>query len=326
MNLRYDWTLDELKEFHEAPLLQLISSAHNVHTQFHQVGEVQVCSLISIKTGGCPEDCKYCAQSSRYKTAVSAQPMMPYDDVIHDAKKAISRGATRICLGAAWREVRDGKQFDNVVEMIKGIAELGVEVCCCLGMLKEHQAVRLKAAGLYAYNHNLDSSEQFYKTIITTRTYQDRLDTLDTVQNAGLSVCCGGIIGMGEEPIDRLELLLNLCTRNPHPDSVPINRLTSVPGTPLEDQPKLSGWEMIRIIAIARIVMPKAMVRISCGRDKLSFEEQALCFLAGANSIFAGEVLLTVANPNIDNDVEMFKILGLTKQTAKCLGGVFKHR
>lgn len=317
MTIRYDWTFEELSQLHEMPLLELVSRSHQIHTQFHKVGEVQVCSLISIKTGGCPEDCKYCAQSSRYQTPVSAQPMMAYEEVMRDAKKAIARGATRICLGAAWREVRDNKQFDNVLEMIKGIAELGVEVCCTLGMLKEHQAARLKEAGLYAYNHNLDSSETFYKTIITTRTYQDRLNTLDIVQNAGLSVCCGGIIGMGETSQDRLELLLNLCKRNPHPDSVPINRLTSVPGTPLEDQPKLSGWEVLRMVAIARIAMPKAMVRLSCGRDKLSFEEQALCFFAGANSIFSGEVLLTVANPNIDNDETMFKLLGIKKNIIK---------
>lgn len=277
---------------------------------------MQVCALISIKTGGCQEDCKYCAQSSRYKTSVAPQAMMKVEDVLAEAKKAAARGATRVCLGAAWREVRDSKQFEDVLAMVKGIADLGVEVCCTLGMLQEHQALRLKEAGLYAYNHNLDSSEKFYKTIITTRTYQERQDTLDIAEKANLSVCCGGIIGMGEEPLDRLELLLVLSKRNPHPESVPINRLSQIPGTPLEQQPVLSVWEMIRMIATARIVMPQAMIRLSAGRIDMSHEDQALCFLAGANSIFAGEKLLTVANTPIDRDEEMFSILGLKKRPA----------
>ena len=320
MSIRYDWTLEELKELYAMPLLELIAKANLLHNQFHKLGEVQVCSLISIKTGGCPEDCKYCAQSSRYQTSVSAQPMMQYETVLNEAKKAIQRGATRVCLGAAWREVRDSKQFEEVLQMVKGITDLGVEVCCTLGMLKEHQAERLKAAGLYAYNHNLDSSEKFYKTIITTRTYQDRLNTLDVVEKANLSVCCGGILGMGEDPIDRLELLLTLCRRNPHPESVPINRLSQIPGTPLEDQPKVSIWEMVRAIAVARIVLPEAMVRLSCGRIEMSYEQQALCFLAGANSIFAGEKLLTVANTPVDKDEEMFQLLGLKKRPAFAKG------
>lgn len=316
MTIRYDWTIQELQELHALPLLELISKAHLVHTQYHEAAEVQVCSLISIKTGGCPEDCKYCAQSSRYQTSVSAQPLMQYEEVLNEAKKAIDRGATRVCLGAAWREVRDNKQFDDVLRIIKGVTDLGVEVCCTLGMLKEHQAKRLKEAGLYAYNHNLDSSEKFYKTIITTRTYQDRLDTLDIAEKADLSVCCGGILGMGEDTSDRLELLLTLCTRNPHPGSVPINKLSQIPGTPLAEQPKISVWEIIRAIAIARVTMPAAMVRLSCGRIEMSTEEQALCFLAGANSIFAGEKLLTVANNPIDRDEEMFQLLGLKKRPA----------
>lgn len=316
MDVRHDWTIEELEELQGAPLLELISQANRVHGQYHTPSEVQVCSLISIKTGGCPEDCKYCAQSSRYQTAVSAEPMMPYDDVLQAAKKAVARGATRVCLGAAWREVRDSKQFEEVVSMVKGITDLGVEVCCTLGMLKEHQAKRLKAAGLYAYNHNLDSSENFYKTIITTRSYQDRLNTLDIAEEANLSVCCGGILGMGETPTDRLELLLVLARRNPHPESVPINRLSQIPGTPLEDQPKLSIWEMVRMIAIARIVLPEAMIRLSAGRIEMLHVEQALCFLAGANSIFAGEKLLTVANTSLDSDEEMFQLLGLKKRPA----------
>lgn len=316
MSIRYDWTIEELKKLYAMPLLELISRSSHLHNQFHKLAEVQVCSLISIKTGGCPEDCKYCAQSSRYQTSVSAQPIMQYEAVLDEAKKAVARGATRVCLGAAWREVRDSKQFEEVLQMVKGITDLGVEVCCTLGMLKEHQAERLKEAGLYAYNHNLDSSEKFYKTIITTRTYQNRLNTLDIVEKANLSVCCGGILGMGENPIDRLELLLTLCRRNPHPESVPINRLSQIPGTPLEDQPKVSIWEMIRVIAVARIVLPESMVRLSCGRIEMSHEQQALCFLAGANSIFAGEKLLTVANTPLDKDEEMFLLLGLKKRPA----------
>jgi biotin synthase len=316
MFIKYDWIIEELKELYELPLLELISKSHSIHRHFHKPAEIQVCSLISIKTGGCPEDCKYCAQSSRYQTSVSAQPMMNYEDVLNKAKQAVENGASRICLGAAWREVRDNKQFENVLQMIKGINALGVEVCCTLGMLKKHQAKRLKEFGLYAYNHNLDSSENFYKHFVTTRTYQDRLNTLDIVEDASLSVCCGGILGMGEEVIDRLELLLTLCNRNPHPESVPINKLTAVPGTPMENQPKISIWEMIRIVAVARIVLPKAMVRLSCGRIELSYEDQALCFLAGANSIFIGEKLLTVPNPSIDKDEKMFELLGIKKRPA----------
>lgn len=314
--LRHDWTLDELKSIYELPLLELVSKSNGIHCQFHEPGEIQVCNLISIKTGGCPEDCKYCSQSSRYQTSVSAQPMMQYENVINEAKKAIARGVTRVCLVAAWREVRDNKQFEEVLRMTKGVTDLGVEVCCCLGMLKDAQAKRLKEAGAYAYNHNLDSSEKFYKTIITTRTYQDRLDTLDVVEAAGISICCGGILGMGEDMLDRLELLLKLCTRNPHPESVPVNQLTPVPGTPLENQPKVSIWEMIRMIATTRIAIPKAMIRLSCGRINMSYEDQALCFLAGANSIHAGEKLLTLANTPVDKDEEMFQILGLKKRPA----------
>jgi biotin synthase len=316
MSIRYDWSLKELQELHSLSLLKLISKAHDVHHHFHTLGEIQVCNLISIKTGGCPEDCKYCAQSSRYQTAVSAQPLMQYETVLQEAKQAINRGATRICLGAAWRGVRDNKHFEEVLRMVKGITDLGVEVCCTLGMLKDSQAARLKEAGLYAYNHNLDSSEKFYKTIITTRTYQDRLNTLDIAEKANLSICCGGILGMGEEVVDRLELLLTLSRRNPHPESVPINQLSPIPGTPLQNQPKISIWEMLRIIAIARIILPKAMIRLSAGRIELSHESQALCFFAGANSIFAGEKLLTVANTSIDSDEQMFHLLGLKKRPA----------
>jgi biotin synthase len=306
-------TLNELKDLYHLPLMELISRANAVHGQNHIHGEIQVCSLISIKTGGCSEDCKYCSQSSRYKTEVTAQALMKYEEVLLEAKKAIALGATRICLGAAWREVRDSVQFDEVLRMIRGITALGVEVCCTLGMLKGHQAQKLKEAGLYAYNHNLDTSESYYNTIITTRTYQDRLNTLDIIQKTGLSVCCGGILGLGENLTDRLDLLLTLCQRDPQPDSVPINLLSPIPGTPLEHQPPVPIWELVRIIATARIVLPKAMVRLSAGRLTLSYPEQALCFLAGANSIHLGEKLLTIANTPVDKDAEMFKLLDLKK-------------
>ncbi|OJU81642.1 MAG: biotin synthase BioB [Chlamydia sp. 32-24] len=316
MALRYDWSLEDLQALYDLPLLKLLSQSNGIHNQFHKIEEIQVCKLISIKTGGCPEDCKYCAQSSFYQTNVSAQPLMSYQDVLFEAKKAINEGATRVCLGAAWRKVRDNKQFEEILSMIQAISKLGVEVCCTLGMVNESQAIRLKEAGLYAYNHNLDTSEDFYKNIVTTRTYDDRLNTLNVVEKADIKVCCGGILGLGESTTDRLKLLLTLAKRNPHPESVPINRLSSVPGTPLENQPPVPIWEFIKIIAIARIIMPKAVLRLSSGRIEMSIEQQALCFLAGANSIFAGEKLLTVANTSLDTDKQMFSILELKKLPA----------
>lgn len=316
MVVRSDWTLAELEGLYSSPLFKLIVEAMEMHKKHHKVGEIQVCHLISIKTGGCIEDCKYCAQSARYQTDVKAQPMMGYEEVIARAKQAIESGATRICLGAAWREVRNNKPFEDTLRMVKGIAELGVEVCCTLGFVNEEQAHQLKEAGLYAYNHNLDSSETFYKTIITTRSYQDRLNTLDIVEKCKLSVCCGGIVGMGESAQDRLQLLLTLAQRNPHPESVPINMLSPIRGTPLEQQPKFSSWEFIRLVAIARLIMPKSIIRLSAGRIQLSYQEQMLCFLAGANSIFAGEKLLTVANQPQESDENMFNLLGLTKRQA----------
>lgn len=314
--IRHDWTLEELMALHDQPILELISQANSLHSAHHDPQQIQVGSLISIKTGGCPEDCKYCSQSSRYQTPTTAQALMEHDAVVSAAKEAIAQGATRICLGAAWREVRDGKQFDQVLQMVKSITALGAEVCCTLGMIKEHQIQKLKEAGLYAYNHNLDSSEEFYKTIITTRSYQDRLQTLDLVERAGVSVCCGGIIGMGETPLDRIKLLHTLSRRNPHPESVPINRLMPIPGTPLSGQAPITIWEMLRMIATARIAMPLAMVRLSCGRVEMSYEEQALCFLSGVNSIWLGEKLLTVANSSVSKDIEMFQLLGLKKRPA----------
>ncbi|MCK4934618.1 MAG: biotin synthase BioB [Simkaniaceae bacterium] len=311
MEIRSDWNMRELNELCEMPLLKLITQASKIHANFHEMGKIQVCHLISIKTGGCREDCKYCAQSSFYKTNIKAQPMMPYEEVIENAKLAIAKGATRICLGAAWRGPRDNNPFENVLKMVSGVANLGVEVCCTLGFLTKAQAKRLKESGLYAYNHNLDSSEEFYKTIITTRSYQDRLKTLDIVEDAGLKVCCGGIIGMGETNEDRLELVRTLSNRSSHPSSVPINLLSPVQGTPLANRSPVSFVELVRIIAICRITMPRSMVRLSAGRKDLSLESQALCFLAGANSIFAGEKLLTVPNSSSSSDENLFKALGL---------------
>lgn len=315
------WKLSELQALYEQPLMVLISQAHLTHIAHHPAGEVQMSYLISIKTGGCPEDCKYCAQSSRYQTDVSAQPLMSLTEVLDRAKSAISQGATRICMGAAWRQVRDDNQFERVLQMIKAVAELGVEVCCTLGLLQEHQAQRLKEAGLYAYNHNLDTSSEFYESIITTRTYQDRLNTLSIAAKAGLSLCCGGIIGMGESITDRLEMLRTLSALDPMPESVPINRLAAVPGTPLENQEPVSFWETLRLVAVARIAMPRSMVRLSAGRLGLSFQEQGLCFMAGANSIHIGEKLLTVGNMTPHDDAAMFQQLGLSRKPATCQKG-----
>lgn len=321
MKLRQNWTLSELMKLYELPFLELISKAHSLHIQCNDPSEIQVCNLISIKTGGCPEDCKYCAQSSRYQTSISALNLMKCEEVVEEAKKAASRGVTRICLGAAWREVRSSKQFDEILKMVEEITHMGIEVCCTLGMLKTEHAKQLKKSGLYAYNHNLDSSENYYKNVATTRTYQDRLNTLDTVQQAGISVCCGGILGLGESVQDRLELLLTIANRDQQPESVPINQLSPIPGTPFENNTPLSIWDMVRIIAIARILMPKALIRLSSGRIGMSHEQQALCFLAGANSIFVGDKLLTVANNSPDSDLEMFNLLGLKKRPAFKRGG-----
>lgn len=313
---RSDWTKEDIRAIHDSPLLDLIYRAGSITRIYHPPNQVQVCSLISIKTGGCPEDCKYCPQSARYQTNVSPTPLMQEEEMIKLAQNAIANGATRVCLGAAWRSVRESAQFDHVLKMIRKITDMGVEVCCTLGMLTEEQAEKLKGAGLYAYNHNLDTSSEFYSSIITTRRYEDRLQTLDAVEKAGISVCCGGIIGMGESIEDRVGLIYNLAKRNPHPESVPINLLIPVQGTPLQEQKPLSIWEMIRMIATVRITMPKAMVRLSAGRFERPLEEQALCFLAGANSIFSGSKLLTRPNPDFDEDEKMLHLFGLTKRLA----------
>lgn len=308
------YTIDEITVVYNRPLLDLIFHAAAILRQNHPANEIQTCHLISIKTGGCPEDCKYCAQSSRYQTSIQAQSFMEVDQVVALAKSAKEKGITRVCLGAAWREVRLSPQFDRVLEMIRQIAQLGIEVCCCLGMLNEEAARRLEVAGLTAYNHNLDTSEKFYSQIITTRTYQDRLKTLDIVQKTKITTCSGGILGMGESPQDRISLIHTLANRDPYPDSITINILTPIPGTPLADQPRLETIEVLRTIATARITMPKAMVRISAGRVELTLYEQALCFLAGANSIFVGDKLLTVPNPSLDEDEKTLALLGLTKR------------
>lgn len=314
--IKHVWTLDEVRAIYKMPLLELIYRAATVHRQYHNPSEVQVCTIINVKVGGCPEDCKYCTQSSRYQTSTQAQPLMPLEEVLEKAKKVVESGVTRVCLGASWREVRDSPQFDRVLEMVKEINAMGAEVCCTLGMLNDAQAQKLKEAGLYAYNHNLDTSREYYPSIITTRTYDDRLQTLDAVERAGISVCCGGILGLGEKEEDRISLLHTLATRHKHPESVPVNRLYPIPGTPLGDTPMLSPWELIRAVATARILMPKAMVRLSAGRLQMTLEQQGLGFLAGANSIHAGEKLLTLDNPSFDADEQMFELFGLTKRPA----------
>ena len=310
------YTHDEIREIYDMPLLDLVFRAASVHRMFHNASEVQVSSLLSIKTGGCPEDCGYCPQAARYHTDVDVHKMLSVDDAMIAATNAKSGGATRMCLGAAWREVRNNSDFDTVLKMVRSINDMDMEVCCTLGMLTEEQAQKLADAGLYAYNHNLDSSEDFYKKIITTRKYADRLNTIENVRKAKVTVCSGGIIGMGESAEDRIEMLHTLSSLSLPPESVPINALVPVAGTPLEKQQLVSIWEMLRMIATTRIVMPKSVVRLSAGRTQMSLEGQALCFLAGANSIFAGDKLLTTPNPAFNEDVEMFKLFGLKSREA----------
>lgn len=309
--IRTNWTREEITEIYHTPILDLVFKGASVHRQFHDGREVQVCTLLSVKTGGCPEDCAYCPQAARYHTEVKVHKLLEVKEVLGKAREAKDAGSTRFCMGAAWREVRDNRDFDKVIDMVKGVNSMGMEVCCTLGMLTHEQAVKLKEAGLYAYNHNLDTSEEFYNDVITTRTYHDRLETLGNVRSAKISVCSGGIIGLGEGPDDRIGMLHTLCTLPEHPESVPVNALVPVEGTPLEDQPRVSVWEMIRMIATARILMPKAMIRLSAGRVRMTVEEQALCFLAGANSIFAGDKLLTTPNPAVVDDQQMFQLLQL---------------
>jgi biotin synthase len=312
ITLKNNWTLEEIKDIYYKPLLDLIFDAAMVHRSNKAYSEVQVSSLISIKTGGCKEDCAYCPQAARYQTDIEVEPLMSVEKVKARAATAKANGASRLCMGAAWREVRDNKDFDRVLEMVSEVNDMGLEVCCTLGMLTYEQAEKLKEAGCFAYNHNIDTSSDNYENIITTRTYEDRLNTLKNVRKAKLSVCCGGIVGLGETDDDRIKMLHTLSTMEVHPDSVPINRLVPVEGTPLQHNKSVPIDEMLRMIATARIIMPKSVVRLSAGRNEMTVAEQALCFMAGANSIFAGEKLLTTPNPDFDTDMQMFKLLGLT--------------
>lgn len=311
--LRYDWDVDEVLGILQMPLLELIHHAQSVHRAYHEEGTVQLASLLSIKTGSCPEDCKYCPQSAHYskETGLEKEALLDVDEVLDSAKAAKDAGATRFCMGAAWREVKDGPDFDKVLQMVSGVRDMGMEACVTLGMLNDDQARRLADAGLTAYNHNLDTSPEYYPEIISTRTYDDRLNTIACVRKAGITVCCGGIIGMGESECDRASMLQVLASMDPHPESVPINALVAVPGTPLGKRKPVEPMEMVRMIATARIIMPKSRVRLSAGRQSLSREAQILCLMAGANSIFYGEKLLTTPNPETAEDVAMIRDAGL---------------
>ncbi|MGC4033013.1 MAG: biotin synthase BioB [Tepidisphaeraceae bacterium] len=315
-DVRHDWTHSQIREIYDMPLMELVFRAAETHRRHQDASEVQVCKLVSVKTGGCPEDCKYCSQSVRYSTEVDATPLMNVDEVVETAKRAKANGVTRVCLGAAWRQVKDNAQFDQVLDMVRDVTDLGVEVCCTLGMLTPEQAGRLEDAGLHAYNHNVDTSNEYYDKIITTRTYEDRLKTLANVRKTNVTVCTGGIIGMGETVDDRVSMLHTLGTMTPHPESVPINVLSKVPGTPLADAQDVSVFDTVRMIATARIVMPKSVVRLSAGRAKMTESDQALCFMAGANSIFSSEqkIMLTKAVPSqsYDEDKALLNKLGLT--------------
>ncbi|KIC40690.1 biotin synthase [Ruegeria sp. ANG-R] len=310
-DIRSDWTVDEVEALLRLPLLELVGRANVVHRTYHDPNGIQKASLLSIKTGSCPEDCAYCPQSAHHREVeLTKEKLMTPAHVISLAKRARDAGAERFCMGAAWRQVRDGEEFDNVLEMIRGVRNLGMEACVTLGMLKPHQAQRLAQAGLTAYNHNLDTSPEFYAEIIGTRTYQDRLETLSYCRDEGIDLCCGGIIGMGESLRDRASLLQVLANFDPHPESVPINALIPIKGTPLAHREKVGIFDLVRMVAAARITMPETRVRLSAGRSDFSTAEQALCFLAGANSVFYGDVLLTAPNAGTQNDQEMFAALG----------------
>ncbi|AVR44512.1 biotin synthase BioB [Christiangramia fulva] len=316
MALKHDWTKEEILEIYNKPLMELLYEAATIHREHHDPNTVQVSTLLSIKTGGCPEDCGYCPQAARYHTNLEGNDLMSVNQVKAQALRAREAGSSRVCMGAAWRNVKDGEEFDNVLEMVRTINKLDMEVCCTLGMITENQAQRLAEAGLYAYNHNLDTSEEYYKEVISTRGYEDRLKTIDNVRKTNVTVCSGGIIGMGESEEDRAGMLVALATLNPQPESVPINALVAVEGTPMAEQEPIPIWDMIRMVATTRIVMPETQVRLSAGRTQMSREGQAMCFFAGANSIFAGDKLLTTPNPDVNEDMEMFRLLGLNPQKA----------
>ena len=315
--MRHDWTFGEIEQIYSAPFIDLVFQAQLVHRKHHAPNEVQGSVLLNIKSGGCPEDCAYCPQSAHYKTGVARTELVSVDDALRAASAAREHGATRFCMGAAWRDVPHGPQFERVLEMVRGVRALGMEACCTLGMLSEGQAERLAEAGLSAYNHNLDTSRSYYKSIISTRTYDDRLRTLSNVRKAGITVCSGGIIGMGESLDDRCAMLATLANLEPQPESVPVNALVPVEGTPLADQTPVDGLELVRMIATARILMPASRVRLSAGRMALSREAQVLCFLAGANSIFYGEKLLTTGNPDVSADQSLLRDAGLHAAVAR---------
>jgi biotin synthase len=321
--LRNDWTKGEIEEIYNLPLLELVYKAATVHREWHNPEEIQMSTLLSIKTGGCPEDCSYCGQAARYHTNIQVQALLPTEQVLEHARKAKEGGSSRFCMAAAWREVRNNRDFDRVIDMVKGVNGLGMEVCCTLGMLSEEQAKRLQEAGLYAYNHNLDTSEQYYEEIISTRTFDHRINTINNIRNAGITVCSGGIIGLGETHGDRISMLLTLATMPKHPESVPINALARVAGTPLQDNEKTDTWEMVRMIATARIIMPASMVRLSAGRIEMTAFEQGWCFMAGANSIFTGEreTLLVTPNPGVSEDLRLLQTLGLKPMKGKRMNG-----
>jgi biotin synthase len=309
--LRHDWNREEVRGIYNQPLMEAVFAAQTIHRQYFEPGEVQLCQLLSIKTGGCPEDCAYCPQSAHYDTGLGRENLLSLDHVLKTAREAREQGVTRFCMGAAWRQVTDGPEFESVIEMVRGVSSLGLEVCCTLGMLNESQARRLADAGLHAYNHNLDTSAEFYEEIITTRNYEARLQTLEHVRKAGITVCCGGIIGMGESDEDRIGLLHQLATLQPHPESVPINMLVRVQGTPLESAEPVDPLVLVRTIAAARTLMPASRVRLSAGRRSLTREAITLCFMAGANSIFVGDRLLTTPNPSRDDDDLLLQDLDL---------------
>lgn len=313
---KHDWTQEDILKIYNKPLMELLYEAATIHRINHDPNTVQVSTLLSIKTGGCPEDCGYCPQAARYHTNIKGNDLMSVQQVKALALRAQSNGSSRVCMGAAWRNVKDGEEFDQVLEMVRTINKLDMEVCCTLGMITENQAQRLAEAGLYAYNHNLDASEAYYKEVISTRSFADRLETIDNVRKTNVTVCSGGIIGMGETVEDRAGMLVALSTLNPQPESTPINALVPVDGTPLENQAPVSIWDMVRMVATTRIVMPETQVRLSAGRTQMTHEGQAMCFFAGANSIFAGDKLLTTPNPNVNEDMKMFKLLGLNTQKA----------
>jgi biotin synthase len=320
--IRYDWSGEEALALYSKPFPELMFEAQTVHRAHFNNREVQRSTLLSVKTGGCAEDCSYCPQSAHYKTGVERHGVLPKEFVREKALAAKASGSTRFCMGAAWREVKDGKDFDAIIDLVKEVRSLDMEVCCTLGMLTKSQAERLKDAGCYAYNHNLDTSPEYYGSIISTRTYEDRLKTLETVRQSGMTVCCGGIVGMGESIRDRVGLLAQLTTQNPHPESVPLNMLVRVEGTPLANEEKVDPFEFVRLVATARIMLPRSMVRLSAGRMEMSDEMHALCFLAGANSVFAGEKLLTTPNPGDDHDEVLLRKLGMQYASACTLESI----